>query len=201
MSEVLPLLPLRSEVLFPGAVVPVNVGRPRTLRLIDAVATTERLAVATQRSETTDDPTTIADLYAIGVSARVLKIIRLNMGKRVVVLQALDRVRLADAGLGPDPFLHARIEPVPQTPFEDESLRAELVRRVRPAVASPARMFPALRVSALAELEGPSTTEVIDKIAAWMPGGTVERQRILEEPDPRVRAAHVLTLLDAVGSG
>src|SRR5215475_2387445 len=93
----LPILALRNSVLFPASVVPVNVGRPRSVRLIEEAFGGERptIGVVAQRVAETEDPT-FADLYSLGTVARILKVIRLSSGNYSVVLQGVSRMRLQE---------------------------------------------------------------------------------------------------------
>src|ERR1700748_2518063 len=74
-----PILPLRNSVLFPMSVVPINVGRPRSVRLVEDLVGNESalVGVLTQRSAETVEPT-FEDLYEVGTLARVVKVIRLG---------------------------------------------------------------------------------------------------------------------------
>ena len=78
-EAVLPILPLRNSVLFPASVVPVNVGRARSVRLVEEACNLERptLGVVAQRKPETEDPT-FDELHPFGTIARVLKVIRLG---------------------------------------------------------------------------------------------------------------------------
>ena len=91
----LPILPLRNSVLFPASVVPVNVGRPRSVRLIEEAFGADRptIGVVAQRKPETEDPR-FDEVYGIGTLARVLKVIRLSSGNYSVVLQGVGRMRV-----------------------------------------------------------------------------------------------------------
>src|ERR1700759_1952020 len=73
------ILPLRNSVLFPMSVVPINVGRPRSVRLVEDLLGKERalVGVLSQRSPDVDEPT-FKELYSVGTVARVVKVIRLG---------------------------------------------------------------------------------------------------------------------------
>jgi ATP-dependent Lon protease len=95
--EVLPILPLRNSVLFPASVVPVNVGRARSVRLIEESFGRDRplIGVVAQKESETEDPE-FADVHALGTVARVLKVIRLSSGNYSVVLQGVSRMRVLE---------------------------------------------------------------------------------------------------------
>src|ERR1700740_702917 len=87
-----PILPLRNSVLFPMSVVPINVGRPRSVRLVEDLLGKERalVGVLSPRSSARDDPS-FKELYAVGTVARVVKVIRLGSNNYSVVLNGLGR--------------------------------------------------------------------------------------------------------------
>src|SRR5437899_6170770 len=77
VPDVLPLLPVRGAVGFPGAVMPLTIGRPKSKKLLDdALPADKIIGVITQRNETNEDPTP-ADLYSLGTASLVLKMLRL----------------------------------------------------------------------------------------------------------------------------
>src|ERR1700733_4748912 len=94
-TDSLPILPLRNSVLFPMSVVPINVGRPRSVRLVEDLLGRERalVGVLSQRSPDVDEPS-FRDLYTVGTVARVVKVIRLGDKNYSVVLNGLGRYRM-----------------------------------------------------------------------------------------------------------
>ena len=94
-ADGVPILPLRNSVLFPMSVVPINVGRPRSVRLVEDLLGRERavVGVLSQISADVDEPT-FKDLYTVGTLARVVKVIRLGQSNYSVVLNGLGRFRL-----------------------------------------------------------------------------------------------------------
>ena len=108
--ESLPVLALRNSVLFPAAVVPVNVGRPRSVRLIEEAFGLDRptIGVIAQRKPDDEDPA-FEGLFRIGTLARVLKVIRLSSGQYSVVLQGISRMRLL-AAVAREPCLRGRVQ-------------------------------------------------------------------------------------------
>src|SRR6478735_4618419 len=110
--EQLAILPLRNSVLFPMSVVPINVGRPRSVRLVEDLAGSESalVGVLTQRNADTVEPG-FEDLYSIGTLARVVKVIRLGPSNYSVVLNGLGRFKLVQPQ-GVEPYMSAQIERV-----------------------------------------------------------------------------------------
>src|SRR5690349_17000105 len=112
--ERIAILPLRNSVLFPMSVVPINVGRPRSVRLVEELLGRESVLVGvlTQKSAETVEPT-FDDLYPTGTLARVVKVIRLSPSNYSVVLNGLGRFRLVEPR-GLEPYMRADVQRIPE---------------------------------------------------------------------------------------
>src|SRR5262245_54264190 len=134
VADTVPILPLRNSVLFPMSVVPINVGRPRSVRLVEDLLGRDRalVGIVSQKSPELDEPT-FKDLYEVGTLARVVKVIRLGQSNYSVVLNGLGRFRvLRPAGL--EPYMRAEIERLrpPRVASEElEALAKDLRSRMR----------------------------------------------------------------------
>src|SRR3954468_2131855 len=108
-EDSVPILPLRNSVLFPMSVVPINVGRPRSVRLVEDLLGRDRalVGIVSQKNPDLDEPT-FNDLYEIGTLARVVKVIRLGQSNYSVVLNGLGRFRIT-MPTGLEPYMRARI--------------------------------------------------------------------------------------------
>src|SRR6202789_1421836 len=105
--ELLPILPLRNSVVFPASVVPINVGRPRSVRLVEDLAGHERagVGIVSQRDAEVDEPR-FEDLTPVGPLARGVKGLRLGPSNYSVVLHGLARFKIGQfAGL--EPYMRA----------------------------------------------------------------------------------------------
>src|SRR5512135_538603 len=111
--QTLPVLPLRNLVLFPGVVLPVDVGRAGSLKLVDDVVKRQpsRVMIATQKDPQVEEPAP-EDLHPIGVEAEVLKVVKLADTRVTVVLRGVERVRFL-AFERRVPYLIARFERTP----------------------------------------------------------------------------------------
>jgi ATP-dependent Lon protease len=192
----LPVLPLRNLVLFPGVVLPVDVGRPSSLRLVDEVVgrgATARLVVTTQRDPQRDDPGP-DDLHPIGVEAEVLKVIKLADTRVTVVLRGLDRVRFVEFGAR-TPYLTARFERVPDlvaSPVEVEGL-AMAVRESAKQMIALSPEIPDEAGGVLDQIKDPG--RLGDLAAANLEMSAEERLSLLAEPSVKVRLERVLAAL------
>src|SRR5580698_7851627 len=108
-GDELAVLPIRNAVLFPGAVAPFDVGREKSVALVEDVhnLSTPVIAIFAQRDPATDDPGA-DDLYPVGCAARVLKALKHSSGNYSLILQGLTRIRL-DSVTGNSPYLKAKI--------------------------------------------------------------------------------------------
>ena len=114
IPDVLPILPLRNTVLFPGVVIPITVGRNKSLKLVQEVYKKNKiLGAVAQKDGSIEDPE-LDDLYQTGTVAQILKILEMPDGSTSVIIQGRKRFRLKDL-LTDKPYHVARI-----TPLEDE---------------------------------------------------------------------------------
>ena len=122
IPDALPVLPLRGGlVIFPQAVVPLTIGQPRSIQLVDeAMRGNRMLALAAQRSEDVELPGP-DDLYRVGTAAIIHQLMRGPDGSVRIVVQGLERVRLLDF-VASEPFLVARVEPIPDRATEGVEL-------------------------------------------------------------------------------
>src|SRR5580698_11447728 len=108
VPNLLPILPIRNIVVFPGTVMPLNVGRPKSKALLDEVMPGEKLVgVCTQRNAEVEDPA-YTDLNPIGVACVILKLFKLPDGNQSIIVHGLARFRLMEL-LQTEPFALGRI--------------------------------------------------------------------------------------------
>src|SRR3954463_15582237 len=92
----LPILPIRNIVVFPGTVMPLNVGRQKSKNLLDEVMPAEKLiGVVTQRNADVEDPQ-LADLNSVGVAATILKLFKLPDGNQSIIVHGMARFRVLE---------------------------------------------------------------------------------------------------------
>lgn len=197
--EKIGILPLRNSVLFPMSVVPINVGRPRSVRLVEELAGRESalVGVITQRDSETVEPT-FKDLYTVGTLARVVKVIRLNNSSYSVVLNGLGRFTLVKpAGL--EPHMRATVRRIAESePITDEL--TSLGTRLRESTRQVLNLMPELpkeTVSILDNVREPGA--LADLIASNFPEEHASihvRQQILEAFDVKRRVELVLGMVE-----
>src|SRR5215216_4645266 len=155
IPQELPILPLRGMTVFPLAVVPLQVGQPRSLRLVDDVMREGRLlGLVGQRRPEQENPGP-DDCYTVGTVGRVVQLLRQPEGGLLVAVQGLERIRIAE-WTQTEPYMRARINLAPDTVKETteiEALRrlvAEDFRRLAAQSNQPDEL-----VAAVSELDDP----------------------------------------------
>src|SRR3954464_9811194 len=109
LPNVLPILPIRNIVVFPGTVMPLNVGRAKSKALLDEVMPGEKLVgVGTQKNPDVEDPA-YGDLNTVGVACVILKLFKLPDGNQSIIVHGLARFRLLSLEQS-DPFTTGKIE-------------------------------------------------------------------------------------------
>src|SRR5437773_2792521 len=94
IPHTLPILPIRNIVVFPGTVMPLNVGRPKSKALLDEVMPGDKMiGVVTQKNPDVDDPA-YPELYTVGVACTILKLFKLPDGNQSIIVHGLARFRL-----------------------------------------------------------------------------------------------------------
>lgn len=190
----LPVLTLRNTVLLPGSIIPLGIGRPKTVRLVEeCVKENGLVAVVAQRDPDVDDPVP-ADLYGMGCAARLVKLVKASKDNFSVVVQGLSRVRVNDYTQSL-PYLKARVsvvEDLSTNHVEVEALTMSLKKTSREVL----RLIPELPPSAmelLERVENPSA--LTDLIAANIESAVEEKQSILETVELVSRMRRVLEFL------
>src|SRR3954454_19958723 len=121
----LPILPIRNIVVFPGTVMPLNVGRQKSKNLLDEVMPGDKLiGVITQKNPEVEDPKH-EDLYAVGVACMILKLFKLPDGNQSIIVHGLTRFRLKSMDKT-DPFAVGEIEVLEDSLVETPAVDALL---------------------------------------------------------------------------
>lgn len=119
LPKELPVMALRNSVLFPNAVLPVTIGRPASRALVEYVAKEQALFVAATQLDETDTNPDIAALNPIGVTARVVKLVKLPDGSITVILNGFERVGIVEQTAA-EPFLRATVRRVRDAKVPDD---------------------------------------------------------------------------------
>jgi ATP-dependent Lon protease len=178
--QVLPLVALRDTVIFPEMIVPLQVGRDRSVKALDrAVRSSQPVALITQRSSDTEEISSVDELYPVGTLAKIAQVIRLQDGTIRAIVQGQRRIRLLDL-VQAEPHLEARVELVedenPKS-LEVEALMASVQGQIEQYVTSGASVPPEVAVAARNITDGGLLADMV----AYSPDMNTElRQELLE---------------------
>ena len=194
-GDELPVLPIRNAVLFPGAVAPFDVGREKSVALVEDVDNLPGpvIAIFAQRDPSTDDPGA-EDLYPVGCAARVLKALKHSSGNYSLILQGLTRIRL-DSVTSNSPYLKAKIRRLEEAPSEDVEAEA-LAMSLRDIAKQVIQLMPELpreAVSLIDSIQAPGA--LADLVAANLDAPVEEKATLIETIEVKERIRKVLRLL------
>jgi ATP-dependent Lon protease len=177
------ILPVRSIVIFPGMVVPLTIGRPSALKLIDSeLPENKYLGLFTQKDETNERPGP-ADLYSVGVLAQVLKLIRQPDGSVVLIVQAQNRIR-PETFQQVEPYLRATVSAVQTVPPSDDKALEAAFNNLKEAATKLLDLSPEIPDQARTVLANVEQPEALADLLAGNLGIEVARKEsILEETD------------------
>ena len=188
VPEILPILPVRDTVLFPGAVLPLTVGRESSLALVNALQGEEKmLGVVAQLDPRIEDPAA-ADLHKVGTLARVHKTVKMPNGNVVIFLEGLQRIQVVDL-IGLRPYLRAKVEAQPdilgEADTELEALERNAQELFRDVVSHSPQLSDDLQSAAM-NIDDPG--RLADFIAGTLPSlSTLLRQELIETSSVRRR--------------
>jgi ATP-dependent Lon protease len=193
-SEI-PILPLRNTVLFPGVVLPITVGRDKSIKAVnDAYKNDKLIGVVAQKDSTVEDPS-VNDLERVGTVAKIVKQIKMPDGGTTIIIQGKSRFAI-ESILGEDPYFKAKIhkleeEESPKDPDFDayvstiKDLATEIIQ-LSPNIPTEASII-------LKNIENPSF--LIHFVSSNMNTDIKEKQRLLELNHIRERADVLMQLL------
>src|SRR5271154_2381507 len=188
VPQVLPILPVRDTVLFPGAVLPLTVGRESSLALVNALEGEDKqLGVVAQLDPRVEDPSA-ADLHKVGTLAKVHKTVKMPNGNVVIFLEGLQRIQIMDL-IGLRPYLRARVAAEPdifgESANELEALQRNAQDLFRDVVSHSPQLSDELQSAAM-NIDDPG--RLADFIAGTLPSlSTLLRQELIETSSVRKR--------------
>src|SRR5271170_3907199 len=186
-----PVLPVRDTVLFPHAVLPLTVGRESSVQLINSLGEDKTIVVVAQREARVDSPQA-SDLYTVGTSAIVHKVVKMPNQSLFVFAEGLERVRLGEfTQLAP--FMRAKVSPIPEAAppesSEIEALQRNVLTLFQQIVAGSPTLSDELSTVAL-NIDEPG--RLVDFIASSLPSlSTPDKQDTLETLDIQVRLGKI----------
>ena len=196
VPEILPLLPLRNNVLFPGVVIPITVGRDMSIKLIeDVMDNTKTIGVVSQKDASTENPKA-DDLNNVGTIARIIKMLKMPDGSKTVIIQGKRKFQI-DEIIETNPYFKARVSPVSENDIDVNDQRfdalIESVSDLANKIITESPNIPSEASVAIKNIESPSF--LVNFIASNLDRPVEIKQELLSIEDLKVRAEKLLELL------
>lgn len=191
----LPLLPLRNTVLFPGVVIPITVGRDKSIKAIAESYKTDKLVgVLAQKDSNVEDPA-VGDLVTIGTVAKIIKLIKMPDGGTTAILQGKKRFKLLKV-TSEDPYFIGEVQAIEEEVIKDDASFEASVSSIKDLASQIIQLSPNIPTEAsiiLKNIEQPSF--LIHFVGSNLNCELAEKQHLLELSDMRERAEKLLSLL------
>ncbi|MEO8403179.1 MAG: endopeptidase La [Chitinophagaceae bacterium] len=189
------LLPLRNTVLFPGVVLPITVGRDKSIKAVnDAYKADKLIGVVAQRDSTIEDPA-VKDLEKVGTVARIVKQIKMPDGGTTIIIQGKNRINI-DAIISEDPYFKARISKIEEDEMPKDNDFDAYVANIKDLATEIIQLSPNIPTEAsiiLRNIENPSF--LIHFVSSNLNTEIKEKQKLLEINNIRERADLLMQLL------
>lgn len=197
MPDILPILPLRNMVLFPGVVIPITVGRDKSINLIkEANLGSKIIGVVAQRNDQIEDPKS-EDLHTVGTVANIIKVLKMPDGNTTVIIQGKKRFKITNF-LQSEPYHKAEVVPFPDPkPLKtDKEFQAIIsnIKEVSHQIVKKSPNIPSDAGFAINNIEGPNF--LVNFVSSNMNSTTEEKQLMLEIADLKTRALKLLEYLN-----
>lgn len=193
--EVLPILPLRNTVLFPGVVIPITVGRDKSIKLIkEAYKGNRTIGVVSQKDITIEDPT-FEELNSVGTVAQIIKMLQMPDGNTTVIIQGKQRFRLMEQ-VQSEPYIKVTIKKFEEAKYKNDKEFKALIASIKEMSAQIIQLSPNIPSEAGIALKNiESTSFLINFISSNMNADVADKQKMLEMNNLRKRAEMVMELL------
>jgi ATP-dependent Lon protease len=189
------LLPLRNTVLFPGVVLPITVGRDKSIKAVnDAYKGNKLIGVVAQKDSSVEDPA-VKDLENVGTIAKIVKQIRMPDGGTTIIIQGKNRFAI-EAVIGEDPYFKAKIHKLEEQEMPKDADFDAYVANIKDLATEIIQLSPNLPAEAsiiLRNIENPSF--LIHFVSSNLNTEIKEKQRLLEMDNIRNRADLLMQLL------
>ena len=197
LPEILPILPLRNTVLFPGVVIPITVGRDKSIRLINETNKGNKvIGVVSQKEESEEEPG-IADINTIGTVAQILRVLKMPDGNVTVIIQGKKRFEVADV-ITTDPYMTATIREVaearPEKESEEFTAIIDSIKDMALEIIKASPNLPSEAAFAIKNIE--SSSFLINFVSSNLNISVEEKQHLLEINNLKDRALETLRYMN-----
>lgn len=191
--EELPILPLRNNVLFPGVVIPITVGRDKSIKLIqDSNKGNKIIGVVSQKNQEQESPS-FNDLHLIGTVAQIIRLLKMPDGSSTVIIQGKRRFEI-ETPLQTEPYMKAKIKVFKETSIarNDKELNAMIntIKELAMQIIRDSPNIPTEAQFALGNIDSPSF--LLNFISSNMNADVSKKQEMLEEMDMKKRVLMVM---------
>ena len=192
----LPILPIRNTVLFPGVVLPITVGRDKSIKLVqDAYAGDRIVGVVSQQDQTVEEPN-FEDLHKIGTVAKIVRLLKMPDGSTTVIIQGKKRFELIEL-LDTDPYIRAQVSEFAEIkPAKNIKKFEALVSSLKDLALQIIKVSPNIPSEAAFAIKNiESHSFLVNFISSNMNAEVKDKQNLLETADLKKRAEMVLEFL------
>ena len=191
----LPILPLRNTVLFPGVVIPITVGRDKSIKAVnDAYKADKLIGVIAQKDSNVEEPQ-ISDLEEIGTIAKIVKLIKMPDGGTTIIIQGRKRFKIEEV-ITDDPYFKAKIKTLTEDTLKGDKDFEAMVGSIKDLAGQIMSLSPNLPSEAaiiLKNIENPSF--LIHFVSSNLNSDIKEKQRLLVINDIKSRAELLMNLM------
>ncbi|RYF24874.1 MAG: AAA family ATPase, partial [Flavobacteriales bacterium] len=193
--EILSILPLRNTVLFPGVVIPITVGRDKSIKLIKEAYKGDRIiGVVAQKDVSIEDPT-FEQLHSVGTVAHIIKMLQMPDGNTTVIIQGKQRFQMVQE-VQSEPFIKVVVAKFAETKHKSDKEFKTLIASIKEMSSQIIQLSPNIPSEAGIALKNiESTSFLINFISSNMNAEMAEKQKMLEMGNLRKRAERVMELL------
>ncbi len=193
----LPILPLRNNVLFPGVVIPITVGRDKSIKLIqDANKGSKIIGVVSQKNQDEQSPE-FSDLHTVGTVAQIVRMLKMPDGSTTVIIQGKRRFELVTP-LQSEPYLKAKVKMLTESRVNTKSKEMQMmiksVKDLALQIIKDSPNIPSEASFAIGNIDSP--TFLVNFISSNMNADVAKKQEMLEELDMKKRVILVLEHLN-----
>ena len=195
LPKVLPILPLRNNVLFPGVVIPISVGREKSIKAVKkAYKENKYIGVIAQRDTKIEEPEP-GDLYTMGTTAKIIKMLSMPDGGNTLILQGVKRF-IVKQNVSSDPIIEAEVEYITDVPMIDQQQEKAMMDNLKDMANKIIELSPNIPNEAKIVLNNINTIKFLANfITSNLNIELPQKQQILETNDAHERVQQVLKYL------
>ena len=191
--EELPILPLRNNVLFPGVVIPITVGRDKSIKLIqDSNKGNKIIGVVSQKNQEQESPN-FNDLHTVGTVAQIIRLLKMPDGSSTVIIQGKRRFEI-ETPLQTEPYMKAKVKVFKETSVSKKdkelSVMINTIKELALQIIRDSPNIPSEAQFALGNIDSP--TFLVNFISSNMNADVSKKQEMLEEMDMKKRVMMVM---------